>query len=79
MTFLYFSFSLFVASIPETQYALAGVAQWREHGPANRKVAGSIPSQGTGLGCRPGPQQEGVRGNHTLIFLSLFLPPFPSL
>ena len=36
--------------------ALAGVAQWIEHGPANRKVVGSIPSQGTCLGCGPCPQ-----------------------
>ena len=33
------------------------VAQWIEHGPANQRVAGSNPSQGTGLGCRPGPQE----------------------
>ena len=32
--------------------ALAGVAQWIE----NLRVAGSIPSQGTCLGCQPGPQ-----------------------
>ena len=36
--------------------ALAGVAQWIEHGPENQRVAGSIPSQGTCLGCGPGPQ-----------------------
>ena len=36
--------------------ALAGIALWIEHGPANQRVAGSIPSQGTCLGCRPGPQ-----------------------
>ena len=36
--------------------ALAGVAQWIECGPANQRVAGSIPSQGTCLGCGPGPQ-----------------------
>ena len=36
--------------------ALAGVAQWIEYQPANQMVAGSIPSQGTCLGCRPGPQ-----------------------
>ena len=36
--------------------ALAGVAQWIERGPVNRRVAGLIPSQGTYLGCRPGPQ-----------------------
>ena len=36
--------------------ALAGIAQWIEHGPVKQRVAGSIPSQGTCLGCRPGPQ-----------------------
>ena len=36
--------------------ALAGVSQWIEHGPMNQRVTGSAPSQGTGLGCRPGPQ-----------------------
>ena len=35
--------------------ALAGVAQWIECQPANQKVEGSIPSQGTCLSCRPGP------------------------
>ena len=35
---------------------LAGVAQWSEGWPANQRVASSIPSQGTCLGCRPGPQ-----------------------
>ena len=35
--------------------ALAGVAQWIEHGPANQKVAGLIPSQGTCLGWGPDP------------------------
>ena len=34
---------------------LAGVAQWIEPGPVNQRVAGLIPSQGTCLGCRPGP------------------------
>ena len=36
--------------------ALAGVAQWNEHWPEDRKVASSIPSQGTCLGCGPDPQ-----------------------
>ena len=36
--------------------ALAGVAPWIEHWPVNLRVAGSIPSQGTCLGCGPGPQ-----------------------
>ena len=35
--------------------ALAGVAQWIEHQPANQKVTGSIPSWGTCLVCGPGP------------------------
>ena len=35
---------------------LAGVAQWIECRPANGKVASSIPSQGTCLGFRQGPQ-----------------------
>ena len=36
--------------------ALAGVAQWIECWPLSQKVTGSIPSQGTCLGCRPCPQ-----------------------
>ena len=39
---------------------LAGVAQWTECWTAKQRVAGSIPSQGTCLGYRPGPQQGGV-------------------
>ena len=35
--------------------ALAGMGQWIEHWPVNHRVAGSIPSQGTCLGCGPGP------------------------
>ena len=38
--------------------ALLGVAQWIEHWPANWEVAGLIPSEGTCLGCRPGPQSR---------------------
>ena len=30
--------------------ALASVAQWTEHRPANQRAASSIPSQGTCLG-----------------------------
>ena len=37
-------------------WAQAGVAQWIECQPVNQEVTGSIPSQGTCLGCRPGPQ-----------------------
>ena len=35
-------------------FALAGVAQWIECQPVNQRVTGSIPSQGTCLGCGPG-------------------------
>ena len=60
--------------------ALTGVAQWIEHQTAKQRVTGSIPSQGTCLGCRPGPQ-EGVheRQPHIHISLPLFLSPFPSI
>ena len=37
-------------------WALAGVAQWTEHKSGNQRFIGSIPSQGTCLSCRPGPQ-----------------------
>ena len=55
--------------------SLAGVAQWIECQPTNQRVTGSIPSQGTCLGCGPGPQ-GGVheRQPHT----DVSLPPFPS-
>ena len=38
------------------KFALAGVAQWIECQPANPRVAGLIPSQGTRLGCGLGVQ-----------------------
>ena len=38
--------------------ALAGVAQWVECGPANQRIAGLVPSQGTCLVCGPGPQMR---------------------
>ena len=64
----------------ETTCALAGVAQWTERRLVKQGVASSIPSQGTCLGCRPGPQ-EGAheRQPHIDVSLPLFLPPFPSL
>ena len=58
---------------------LTGVAQWTEWRPANKGspvrfpvhthawVAGQVPSRGH------------ARGNHTLLFLSLFLLPFTFL
>ena len=61
-------------------WALAGVAQWIEHQAVNRKVASSIPSQGTCLGWRPGPQWGACeRQPHINVSLPVFLSPFPSL
>ena len=62
----------------DTSPALAGVAPWIERQPSNLRVTGWIPSQGTCLGCRPGPKL-GVRMRqpHIDVPLSLFLPPFP--
>ena len=55
--------------------ALAGGAPWIECEPANQMVASSIPSQGTCLGCRLGPQWWArERQPHT----DVSLPPFLS-
>ena len=57
--------------------ALAGVAQWIERQPANQRVTGWIPSQGTCLGCRPGSWQGAhEKQPHIDVSLLLFLPPF---
>ena len=59
--------------------AVAGVCQWNECWPANQRVAGLIPSQGTCVGCGPGPQQGAhERQPHMDVYLPLS-PPFPSL
>ena len=64
--------------IKTPEKSLCGVAQWIEHWPENQRVASSIPNQGTCLGCGPGPLWWGhVRGNHTLMFLSI--SPYISL
>ena len=49
-------------------------------GPANQMVLGSVPSQGTCLGCGPGPQW-GVckRQTHTYVSLPVFLLLFSSV
>ena len=61
-------------------FALAGVVQWIECWPANQRVAISIPSQGTCLGCRPGSQYRvNNRQPHIDISLPLSLPLYPSL
>ena len=60
--------------------ALADVASWIERWPVNQRAAGLIPSQGTCLGCRQGPQlgRHG-RQPHIAVSLPLFLHPFPSV
>ena len=55
--------------------ALAGVDQWIECQPANQRVAGSIPSQGTGLGCGPGPWWEAHERQPQIDGFSPFLSP----
>ena len=66
-------------NIKITKSTLAGVAQWIERQPANQRVTGSIPSQGTCLGCRPGPWW-GVyeKQPHTDVSLPPLLLPFLS-
>ena len=60
--------------------ALAGMAQWIEHGPSNQRVTSSIPSQGTCLGCGPGPHLGAhKRQPHIGVSLPLFFLPFSSL
>ena len=60
--------------------ALAGVAQWIERQTVKQRVAGSIPSQGTFLGCGPGLQSGACeRQPHINVSLTLFLHPYSSL
>ena len=53
---------------------LAGVVQWLEHQPANKRVPGSIPSQGTCLGWGPGPQLGACKRQP---HIDISLPPCP--
>ena len=80
-------FNVFIKHI---NVALSGTALWIECQPVNQRVTGSIPSQSTCLGCRPGPQFGSVPEatdrcfslivfSHIGVSLSLCLPPFPSL
>ena len=59
--------------------ALAGVALWIECWPVNQRVAGSQSGHMLEFQARcPVDGGEGVRGNHTLMFLSLsFSLPSP--
>ena len=49
-------FNIIYSTSQKRKKGLAGVAQLIEYGPAKHRVTGSIPSQGTCLGCRPDPQ-----------------------
>ena len=57
--------------------ALAAVAQWIERQPVNQRVTGSIPSQGTCLGCRPRGKPSMFLSHIDVLYL--FLSPFHSL
>ena len=69
--------SFFTENIEST---MVGVAQWIECQPANQRAAGLIPSQGTCLGCGPGPKLGAhKRQPHIDVSLPFFLLPFPSI
>ena len=70
--------TLMILPLKKKKLTLAGVAQWIEHWPESQKVAGWIPSQGTYLGGRPGPQRGArERQPHIEVSFPLFLLPFP--
>ena len=53
---------------------------WIDRRPAKQMATSSVPSQGTCLGCGPGPQVGAYkRQTHIDVSLPLFLSPFPSL
>ena len=59
----------------ENKGALAGMAQGIEYRPVHQSIAGSIPSQGTCLSCRPGPQWGACEGQpHIDVSLPLSFP-----
>ena len=70
-----YNFSRYLTCIKVKNAALAGVAQWFECWTLKERVASSIPSQSTSLGCSPGPQQgEHDRQPHIDVSLPLSLP-----
>ena len=52
----------------------AGVAQWTERQPANHRIAGWFPGRAHAWVEGQVPSRGQVRGNHTLMFLSLSFP-----
>ena len=76
---LYLSGPVFTALMrqwcQEKEYYSIGVAQWVEHGPSKQRVVSLIPSQGTCLGCRPGPQWGMCKRQHPIdVSLPLSFP-----
>ena len=70
--------TVIVSKNKKPEIALAGVSQWTKHWPVNQRVTGSIPSQGTCLGCGPVPQQGACeRQPHIDASLPVFLLPSP--
>ena len=68
------------ARIRRDKRALAGVAQWIDRWTVKQRVTCSIPSQGTCLGCGPGPQWGACERQPRIdISLPLFLSSFPIL
>ena len=53
---------IIIMQIKEITSSLARWLSWLEHRPVHQKVTGSIPGQGTCLGCRFTPQSEHIRG-----------------
>ena len=82
--FIFFAFVKFnfchKSRYKTVSHTLAGVAQWSECWTVNQRVASSIPSRGTCLGCGLG-SWFGVRDRwpHIDISLPLFPSPFSSL
>ena len=60
-----------LTSDQKTHIALAGVAQWIECCPDNQRVASSVPSLAHAWVVGQVPSKGHVRGNHTLILLSI--------
>ena len=66
------------APVKESQSCLARWLSWLEHCPVHQK--GSIPSQGTFLGCGFDPWLHGSGGNQSMeMFLSVSVSPPSSL